>query len=608
MHREIPCLLSVCFAAAALGAQAPHVVSTSPGANRSNGPFDPIVVTFASPLAPATVNTNSVRAFGRYTGVVPGTVTLDAAGLVVRFQPAVPLLVGDAVTITLARTITSAAAVPLAGGHQLQFWVASAPGSGQFQQTQTYSFRQVGEGSISTYGIHAGDIDRDGVPDMTAINEIAHDLRVYRSDGCGGFGAVGIVSDSGNWPSPQDSADFNHDGWMDLVTGDYLYGNVSVFMNNGAGSYLPSYSMPSGAYVRGIATGDFNGDGFHDIVAGNFAATSVWINNGLGGFLPPTTTSLTMTELNVVDANEDGHLDIVGCSLSPGNNLVLLGNGDGTFTGTPASVPIGGQPFASAVADLNGDGHIDIAYACLNPDSFRWLFGDGAGNFTFGGAMVADSWPTSIHLGDVDGDGDQDAVLSHYTGSSFYLYLNQGNGTFAAPMVFPSPGGASCATIADFDRDGDLDILGADEITDQGILFTQVGPTVGGAQSASCAAALRLDQRAGGAGYGGTPAVPVRVGGRLAVSVSGQPGDLAFVAAGGPLDPGLPLFQWGLLGLDPTVGLIAVGAVPLDANGEALFAVAMPPAPVGGSVAMQSLVFTASGEVLSNPVRCVLVP
>ena len=55
-------------------------------------------------------------------------------------------------------------------------------------------------------------------------------------------------------------------------------------------------------------------------------------------------------------------------------------------------------------------------------------------------------------------------------------------------------------------------------------------------------------------------------------------------------------------------GATVLGTVPLDANGEALFALAMPPAPVGGSVAMQSLVFTASGEVLSNPVRCVLVP
>lgn len=597
--------------AAALSAQAPTVVSTSPVRHAMMGPFDPIRVVFAAPIAPATVTAQSFAVFGRWTGVVPGTLTVDAAATTITFQPAVPMFVGDFIQVDLASTITSAQGAPLVGGFHFQATVRSSPSSGVFQQAMTLPFRLPSEGPIGTYGIHAGDVDRDGSPDVTAINEVSHDLRVFRNSGCGTFGPRTLIADQSNMPSPHESADFNRDGWMDLATGDFLFGNVSVFFNDGAGNYLAPMVLVGSNYIRSVAAGDLDGDGYSDLVAGNGSQTLVWINNHLGGFLPPVTYSFQgSAELNVVDVNEDGILDILGSALSPGQLWVLIGNGNGTFTPNATLVPIGGQPLQSAVADLNGDGHIDVAYCCNNPELLVWMFGNGLGGFTFGGSLPAGNYATSVHLADLDGDGDVDAVLSNYSSADFYIFMNNGSGGFLQPTILPAVGGASCTTLADFDRDGDIDIFGADEIADVGILYAQVSTPVAGLQPASCGAALRIDQRADGAGFGGTTPVPVHAGAAMAVSLSGPSGvTLGAVFLGYPAASSYLVPPWGLVSIDPAMPFVGIATALLDVHGEMLVPLSFPAsAPIGSTLALQGLVLSSSGDIVSNPMQFTLVP
>ena len=296
--------LSIVSLAGLLSAQASLTVQTTePAAYGKLGVFDPVRVTFAQAVDPATVTTQSFGVFGSWTGVVSGTVQLDATHTVVTFQPNLPLLLGDCLRVDLRDTITAANGDALLGGYHFELSVASNPGSGSFQHTGTINFRMPGEGVIGTYGIHAGDVDRDGVPDVTAINEIAHDIRVFKSDGCGAVGPMTLISDGYNWPSPHDSADFNGDGWMDLVTGDYIAGNVSIFMNDGAGNYLPPVALAANAFVRSIQAADLNGDGAYDLAAGNGQDTLVWLNDGTGNFLPSTAYGQPGAEINVVDVN-----------------------------------------------------------------------------------------------------------------------------------------------------------------------------------------------------------------------------------------------------------------------------------------------------------------
>ena len=604
--------LSIVSLAGLLSAQASLTVQTTePAAYGKLGVFDPVRVTFAQAVDPATVTTQSVGVFGSWTGVVSGTVQLGATHTVVTFQPKLPLLLGDCLRVDLRDTITAANGDALLGGYHFELSVASNPGSGSFQHTGTINFRMPGEGVIGTYGIHAGDVDRDGVPDVTAINEISHDIRVFKSDGCGAVGPMTLISDGYNWPSPHDSADFNGDGWMDLVTGDYIAGNVSIFMNDGAGNYLPPVALAANAFVRSIQAADLNGDGAYDLAAGNGQDTLVWLNDGTGNFLPSTAYGQPGAEINVVDVNGDGWWDIAGCSISPANVHVLLGNGDGTFAPHGAPVNIGGNPWATCSADINNDGHVDLGFVQIGGvTSFTWLHGDGTGAFTIAGQLPAGAWPTSLHFADLEGDGDMDAVSSHYSSGDFYIYWNDGTGNYGAPTILPAIGAGACTTIADFDRDGDLDILAADEMVDVGMLFTQDGPTpLPTLQQASCDAALRINQRASGAGYGGRAPVPVRAGAAMAVSLSGAPGAFGLLAMGAPSAAPTPLPTLGLLNLDVTFTPFLMTVTTLDVHGELVFEQPLPAtAPVGASLSVQGLVLSTSAEALSNPVRFEIVP
>ena len=594
-------------------AQAPIVVATSPTANRFVGPFERMEVQFATPISASTVTSQSFAVFGQWTGAVEGTITLDASQTTVSFQPNKPMFVGDTIQVSLSRDILSASGVPLAGGYHFQLIVRSAPGTGTFQLTEQIPFRMPGEGWISTYGIFAGDVDRDGSPDITAINERSHDLRVFKNDGCGNFGPMTLVSDGNNWPSPHHSADFNRDGWLDLTTGDYSVGNLSVFMNDGQGSYLPPFTMTGGSFIRGVVTGDFDGDGFPDIAAGNGWQTLVWLNDGFGDFQPPigytNSQNNSNAELNVVDANEDGYLDLIMASTGTQHAYVLIGNGDGTFTPDNQWVPIGGTPWASAAGDINGDGHIDACYACLNPDSFRWLFGDGAGGFVTGGSLPAGGWPTSVHLTDIDGDGDMDASVSSYIGDDFRVYFNDGTGNFASPLILPAAGGGACTTLVDYDRDGDIDIIAADEIADIGMVFTQTNTVVTGIQQPSCIATLRVDQRGASDGFGNRPAVPVRVGSKTALSMSGVTGSFGAIAVGFPAANASPIANWGLTSFDLTIPVLVIAYSPLDQTGEFVTALDVPIyIPTGISLMAQGLMLAPGTQLLTNPVKFVLVP
>lgn len=597
--------------AAVVGAQSPMVVSTSPLPNRDAGPFAPVRVTFSAPITPATVTPFSVSVFGRWTGAVAGSVSVDPTGTIVTFQPSKPMFVGDAIQVSLASSITSAStSSPLVGGYHFQFEVRTAPGSGVFQLTSQIPIRLPNEGPISTYGIHGGDVDRDGAPDLTAINELSHDIRVFKNDGCGHVSAMTLVQDGYNWPSPQESADFNRDGWLDLATGDYLFGNLSVYLNDGQGNYLAPLTLPGGSYLRSVGAADLNGDGYPDLVSANSSQTLVWLNNGSGGFLPPVSYAAPYgsAEFNIVDANEDGHLDICVCDLVPSHLWVLIGNGDGTFTPNSTYVAIGAYAFASAAGDLNGDGHVDMCFCCHNPPTFNWFYGDGHGGFTLGGSAPAGGSPTSVHLGDLDGDGDLDAALSDYGAAEFRVFFNGGTGNFGAPVILPAVSGASCTTLIDFDRDGDLDIVGADEIADVAMVYSQVGPTIPGIQQPDCAATLRIDQRGAGDGFAGRPAVPVRLGDSMAISLSGTPGGLGIVAVGFTATTPLQ-WPWGLVSFDLTLPNAILLVTALDPHGEALTPFSLPSwLQPGFRMCVQGAVFSPAVGLLTNPVQFELIP
>jgi hypothetical protein len=94
--------------------------------------------------------------------------------------------------------------------------------------------------------------------------------------------------------------------------------------------------------------GDFNEDGWLDFVGGDFGGTgspgtnsSLLLNNAGSGFLPSTLLNIgsgRIYAIGVADLNGDGHADIIGNELTGGAMTVSLGAGNGTFA---AFVPVG---------------------------------------------------------------------------------------------------------------------------------------------------------------------------------------------------------------------------------------------------------------------------
>jgi hypothetical protein len=142
------------------------------------------------------------------------------------------------------------------------------------------------------------------------------------------------------------SVDFNGDGRADLVSMP-ASGQVNVLLGNGDNSFGAPIVLatPDNALTANIA--DINGDGLADVLvtysvanpSGTTTGLSVFINNGDGTFQPAVNTDLgtTFVSLQTGDFNGDGKtvLFVVGSGTTVFTNTTLdnvyLGNGDGTF-------------------------------------------------------------------------------------------------------------------------------------------------------------------------------------------------------------------------------------------------------------------------------------
>jgi hypothetical protein len=617
MHPPALVPAAACLLAAApfLSAQSPlRVLASSPANNAiSASTATTWVVTFDRAVDPASLAGN-VRLFGRWSGVLPGTATLDAAGTQLTFQPSRPLFPGEWVTAQVLRSVTALDGTTLQGGFVAYFWTQPARGTGTFRLDRTLIVGAPG-GSV-TYGAHAGDIDGDGSPDITTTNEASHDLRIFRNDGCGNAGPRIIYAGSGE-PSPNDSADFDHDGRLDLVTGNAGGNSVAVFLNDGNGGFLAPIVLNTGGYTHGATVIDADADGFTDVAASNASTVLLFRNLGNATFAAPTTFQAGNGEDALVpaDANGDGKADLFVACRNGGTVALLLGNGNGGFT-VSANGSCGGNPFQIAVGDLNGDGHCDAATANLGTDTLGVVFGNGSGGLAAPQTWSSTLQPVAIDLADLDGDGDLDAGTSGYSSANHRIHWNDGTGGFGSATTLAAQQNGSCTTLVDFDRDGLMDVLSADEGSDEIRIYLQNRPALPSVQPIACQATLRVDGWAI-AGYGGRPLRPAQTGRPTFFNVSAAPNaPFAVLLSFASLAPGVSL-PFGLANVDPALSLtVAIGffgdpTAITNTAGEQTVALTVP-AGLAATTYAQAIALdprpASAGYLISNPVGIAFLP
>ena len=337
-----------------------------------------------------------------------------------------------------------------------------SPSQFVFQSPSTYAAPSQGAGEVAVADLN-GDCKDDILLAVPGIDG-AQALAVFLSNGDGTFAAaVAVPYTNAIDPSTQSPdlavlADLNGDGFPDLIG----YPDLGYSLNQGNGTFGAVQLIPaSNAIGDGaalMATGDIDGDGNNDIVLIEGNTLAIFRNTGgkMPGFseadisISPDAGSVatSVAGLVILDLNGDGKADIAvsgtpGDGLGmPGQVLVLLNNGDGTFA-APLVVASNGGPLA--VGDVDGDGKPDLVFTYpttgdqnTTDSNVGVLINKGKGAFAAPAVyLVPGNSASYIVARDVNGDGKADILTADYDNSEGSVLMNKGDGTFEAAAGLP---------------------------------------------------------------------------------------------------------------------------------------------------------------------------
>ncbi len=449
------------------------VMSVSPARHSLTNPLAvPIVVQFDRPVNPATVVSSHFWAFGRWSGAVGGTFSFANGNQTVILTPSRPFISGDLVTVFLSHDLAAADGSPMrSAGYVWQFYTRTRLAPLVFNTVDVISNRTNGA-QTRIYGAAAADLNADGRLDLTTVNEVSSDIRVFLNTGntAAPFTSFLTPHPISFEASPNDPSDFNLDGHADIAAAAAGTSTVWILMGQGDGTFVsPGQEIAVADAPHGIAILDFDGDGDTDIATSNTGGNNVSLLINNNGVFSAGTTFEGGGDgeyaIGAGDMNNDGITDLVVGAISSQRIIVHLGNGNGIFTQAGLRSALG-TVWMLSLGDVNGDGNLDVSTANSFSNSGSILLGDGAGGLATAAVTPTGNHTVATDLGDLDGDGDLDWVLSSFSGGIWRVYENNGAGIFSFDQEFTAPANPSCAIILDFDNDRDLDLVLTDEIAD----------------------------------------------------------------------------------------------------------------------------------------------
>jgi len=287
------------------------------------------------------------------------------------------------------------------------------------------------------------------------------------------------------------------------TTSNFTLGTVPLNASTLQTGFAPYTSYPiSGEITTGTggtiapAIGDFNGDGRLDYaVPTNSGPIVILLGNGNGTFTngtPITTTLFTPTSAVVGDFNGDGKQDLAVLSAT-GSVNIYLGIGDGTFQAAKnfAVAPALSTPSSRilATADFNRDGIADLVATNSALNEVAVLLGVGDGSFLAAnyysvattGTNTPGSRPWNVVVGDVNKDGFVDIITSSDGSGTFSVLQGIGDGTFKANVLIATPAAqVGSVALGQFTTSGLVDVI-TSSAPDQNIYILKNTTTTAGA-------------------------------------------------------------------------------------------------------------------------------
>ena len=339
-----------------------------------------------------------------------------------------------------------------------------------------------GSSSATSQAIATADFNGDGIPDLADAWLVPESLTILKGSGDGNLAPSFRYTFPNLIPVSLATGDFNRDGKQDVAAlveipmGVSSQGEVQIFLGNGDGTLkTPTPLAFAGVNPTFLAAADLNGDGIPDLAATAQGGVWIWLGKGDGTFSEPVVYSIagaTLTSLAIGDFNGDGRPDLAVANQSGQNIAILIGKGDGTFSGgstIPVSVPLpaGGVPqpplgpTSLVVADFNGDGALDLAATMHNAansgSAIAVLLGKGDG--TFQSPTIDPELAVTLAAADINGDKIPDLVVGDESLGTV-VRLGIGDGTFLQGTPVISSLSRQIA-IADFNGDGKPDVAGS---------------------------------------------------------------------------------------------------------------------------------------------------
>lgn len=352
--------------------------------------------------------------------------------------------------------------------------VTAAAGLDVFRQFNGARTSQLPEDMGS--GVAWGDFDNDGFedlfivsgggplgmpPEQLAPSLLFHNLRNGRFELVKDFPDTRIHGMGAAW------ADYNNDGWLDLVVTGY---DAILLFRNDHGHFVREKSFPSPkGFWAGASWGDFNRDGRPDL----YICGYVKYVAGKGGRGATKQFGLEVP------------FTLNPASFEAERNLLFRNNAGGSFTEVAKQMGVDnpeGRSLSALWHDFDGDGWPDLYVA--NDVSENKLFLNRQGKLVNAGRSAwVEEYRGSMGLaaGDFDRDGDDDLFISHWIAQQFALYQSllaeqkdAGTGAelhFTDVAEMRGVGQPSIqrigwgAAFVDFDSDGWLDLVAANGST-----------------------------------------------------------------------------------------------------------------------------------------------